>query len=82
MRDVMGRVFSEIDRQNRLDNKSAFAAIQAQGIELVKPDETQLQEWRRNAAAATAQLVESGKISKNILQSVERYLNDFRTQHK
>jgi len=82
LRDVMGRVFSEIDRQNRIDNKSAFAAIQAQGIELVKPDAAQLQEWRSYAASATARLVESGKISKNILQSVEQYLTEFRAQHK
>jgi len=82
MREVMGRVFSEINQQNRIDNKSAFAAILSQGIELVKPDPSQLQEWRRYAEATTRQLIESGKISKDMLQSVERHLNNFRVQQK
>lgn len=82
MREVMGRVFSEINQQNRIDNKSAFAAILSQGIELIKPDPTQLQEWRRYAEATTRQLIESGKISKDMLQSVERHLNNFRVQQK
>jgi TRAP-type C4-dicarboxylate transport system substrate-binding protein len=82
MREVMGRVFSEINQQNRIDNKSAFAAIQSQGIELVTPDPAQLQEWRGYAEATTRQLIESGKITKDILQSVERHLNDFRAQQK
>jgi TRAP-type C4-dicarboxylate transport system substrate-binding protein len=82
MRDVMGRVFSEINQQNRIDNESAFAAILSQGIEPVKPDPTQLQEWRRYAEATAKQLIESGKISKDMLQSVKRLLNDFRVQQK
>jgi TRAP-type C4-dicarboxylate transport system substrate-binding protein len=82
MREVMGRVFSEINQQNRVDNKSAFGAIQSQGIELVKPDTAQLQEWRRYAEAATKRLIESGKISKDIVQTVERHLIDFRNQQK
>ena len=82
MREVMGRVFSEINQQNRIDNKSAFNAIQSQGIELVKPDTTQLEEWRRYADAATRQMIASGKISKAILQTTEKHLADFRKQQK
>jgi TRAP-type C4-dicarboxylate transport system substrate-binding protein len=82
MREVMGRVFSEINQQNRIDNKSAFGAIQAQGIELVKPDSTQLQEWRVYAEAAIKRLIKSGKISTDIVHTVERHLNDFRNQQK
>lgn len=80
MRDVLGRVFSEINKQNRIDNTSAFAAIQNQGIELVKPNSTELEEWRRYAQATITRLVASGKISKNILQTVEQYLQEFRSR--
>jgi TRAP-type C4-dicarboxylate transport system substrate-binding protein len=82
MREVMGRVFSEINQQNRIDNKSAFNAIQSQGIELVKPDTIQLEEWRRFADAATRQMIKSGKVSKDILQTAEKLLADFRNQQK
>ena len=82
MHEVMGRVFSEINKQNRIDNNGAFSAIQTQGIELVKPDSIQLQEWRRYAKAAIKRLIESGKISKDIVQTVEQHLNDYRSQNK
>lgn len=82
MREVMGRVFTEIDERNRRDNKSAFTALQNQGIKLVEPDAAQLQEWRRYADAAIKQLVASGKISKNIVQTVEQYLAEYRAKKK
>ncbi len=81
MRDIMGQVFKEIDKQNRIDNKSAFNAIKSQGIEIIKPDSKQLQEWRGFAYAARLQLVSSGKISEEIIQEVDRLLSDFRSKH-
>lgn len=79
-RDVMGRVFNKLDKQNRIDNKSAFGAIKSQGIEMVKPDPEQLKEWRGNAYEARLQLVKSGKISNEIMREVEQHLNDFRNR--
>ncbi len=80
MREVMGRVFTEIDKQNRFDNKSAFAALQNQGIELIRPEPDQLKEWRQYADTATSQLIKSGTISKHIVQTVEQHLDEFRTR--
>ncbi len=82
MREVMGRVFSDIDQQNRSDNKSAFGALKSQGIEMVKPDPEQLEEWRSNAYAARLQLIKSGKISNEIIQTVDQHLNDYRAGKK
>ena len=82
MRNVMGRVFSDIDKQNRIDNKSAFGAIESQGIEFVKPDQEQLKEWRGYAYAARLRLLKAGKISDEIIQTVEKHLNDFRSRNK
>ena len=82
MREVMGQVFTDIDKQNRDDNKSAFAAIQAQGIEIIKPDPEQVKEWRSYAEAARQRLIKSGKISSEIVQTVEQHLNEFRTGEK
>ena len=79
-RDVMGRVFNKLDKQNRIDNKSAFGAIQSQGIEMVKPDPEQLKEWRGNAYEARLQLVKSGKISNEIMREIEQHLSDFRNR--
>jgi TRAP-type C4-dicarboxylate transport system substrate-binding protein len=79
-RDVMGRVFNKLDKQNRIDNKSAFGAIKSQGIEMVKPDPEQLKEWRGNAYEARLQLVKSGKISNELMREVDQHLNDFRNR--
>ena len=82
MREVMGKVFSDIDQQNRNDNKSAFAAIQSQGIEMIKPEPEQVKEWRSYAEAARLHLIKSGKISSEIVQTVDQHLNDFRANNK
>ena len=82
MREIMGQVFRKIDKQNRNDNKSAFAAIQSQGIEMVKPDQAQIKEWRGYAEAARLRLIKSGKISNEIVQTVDQHLNDFRAKNK
>jgi TRAP-type C4-dicarboxylate transport system substrate-binding protein len=82
MREVMGQVFNDIDQQNRKDNKSAFAAIQSQGVEMIKPDQEQIEEWRGFAEAARLRLIKSGKISNEIVQTVDRHLSDFRANKK
>jgi len=79
-RDTMGRVFDKLDKQNRIDNKSAFSALQTQSIEAVKPDPEQLEEWRGNAYEARLQLLLSGKISNEIMQEIDRHLSDFRNR--
>lgn len=82
MRNVMGRVFDEINKQNRIDNRGAFTAIQNQGVELVKPETEQLHEWRRYADAATKRLIEAGKISPEIVSTVEQQLKQFRSKQQ
>jgi len=79
-RDRMGQVFKKLNIQNRIDNKSALSAIQSQGIETIKPDLEQLKEWRGNAYEARLQLIKSGKISQELMQTVDKLLNDFRSR--
>ena len=47
VRDVMGRAFSEIDRQNRIDNVKALQALKDQGIEFVAPTEAARAEFQQ-----------------------------------
>ncbi len=81
-RDIMGQVFKKLNKQNRIDNKSAFSAIQSQGIETIKPDLEQLKEWRGNAYEARLQLIKSGKISQELMQTVDKLLDEFRSGKK
>lgn len=82
MREVMGKVFLDIDKQNRNDNKSAFTAIESQGIELIRPSPEQIKEWRGYAEAARLRLIKLGKISNEIIKMVDQTLNEYRAGKK
>lgn len=82
MREVMGKVFADIDKQNRNDNKNAFAAIKSQGIEMIRPNPEQVKEWRGYAEAARLSLIQPGKISNEVMKRVDQHLNDFRAGKK
>lgn len=74
VREVMGRVFREIDAQNRKDNVSAYAALMKQGIKAVKPSAAEVADWERNGAAATAQMIKDGIVSAAAAQQLDTLL--------
>lgn len=63
VRDVMGKVFHDIDEQNRKDNISAYNALLKQGIKPVKPNAQELAEWEKYAELASQQMVKDGIVS-------------------
>lgn len=78
VREVMGRVFREIDAGNRRDNINAKEALRKQGIVFVTPNPVQLAEWQRIADAARAQLVSRGVYSKDLLEALQNRLDAYR----
>ncbi len=78
--DVIGRVFKKIDRRNRRDNLKAIEALQNQGIQFVKPDILEQKEWKRLAASIPKRMIESGKLSQDMLNKLEKYLSDYRAK--
>ena len=71
MRDVMGRVFKEIDRQNRSDHISAMKVLQKNGIQFVEPTAEAAAEWRAAGLEVTRKLLESGRISRQALEQLD-----------
>lgn len=74
VREVMGRVFHEIDQQNRKDNVSAYAALLKQGIKPVKPSAAEVADWERNGQLATAQMIKDGIVSAASAQQLDTLL--------
>lgn len=74
VREVMGRVFRDIDAQNRKDNVSAYGALMKQGIKAVKPSVAEVADWERNGAAATAQMIKDGIVSAAAAQQLDTLL--------
>ena len=78
--DVMRPLWHEIDRRNRKDNIEALEALRSQGIKFVKPNPSEQQEWQRIAAAVPERMIKSGKLSPEIVEKLEQYLNDYRSR--
>jgi len=78
VRDVMGRAFNEIDKQNRIDNGKALEALQNQGIVFIKPPEDVRAEWQAKASAVAESLIQNGKLTREIVSQMEGHLAAYR----
>lgn len=82
VRDVMTRVFHDIDQQNRKDNESAYAALLKQGIKPVKPNAAEIADWEKYSEAATAQMIKDGIVSAGAAQQLNTLLVAYRSGKK
>lgn len=78
--EVMSKAFRELDEINKKDNKSALAALKNQGVKFIKPSAEQAKEWRSYAKKSQQQLVDKGKVSKEIIAKVDGLLKKFKTK--
>lgn len=74
VREVMGRVFKDIDAQNRKDNVSAYNALLKQGIKPVKPNPAEVAEWEKMGAAASVKMVKDGIVSQQAATQLDTLL--------
>ena len=74
VRAILDGTFDTLNAKSREENLSAFAAVQQQGLEVIKPNEEQRKEWHRYAEHATAELVEEGEISQAMLDRLNGIL--------
>lgn len=81
VREVMGRVFREIDRRNREDNVKALETLRKQSIQFVKPSTKALKEWSSMTSVVSKQLIDTGKLSEGILNTLDGILGEYRSQH-
>ena len=75
--EVMSKIFKELDVINKKDNKSALAALKTQGVKFIKPTAAQAKEWLVYAKKSQQRLVETGKISKQIISKADGLLKKF-----
>ncbi len=80
-REIMGRIFREIDRLNREDNVKALEALRKQGVEFIKPSGEALEKWYADAEAVPKRLIRAGKLSQGMVNTLERLLKDYRSKH-
>lgn len=80
VREIIGQVFKEIDSRNREDNVKALDALKKQGINFVRPSEKALAQWYESAGKVPAKLVNSGRLSNEIIETLEKHLQEFRSK--
>ena len=80
VRRTMGRVFREIDRQNRSANIEALSVLRSSGIKFVQPDIRDENNWLEIANGLTKRLVDSGIISKKMVHVLDENLEAFRAR--
>ncbi|MDY6790992.1 MAG: TRAP transporter substrate-binding protein DctP [Thermodesulfobacteriota bacterium] len=83
VRHVMSRIYRQFDRENRQRNLEAIEALRKQGIKSVMPDNKTLEEWKDLAQKIVQNLIDSGGISQEIFNILQRNLTAYRSkQHK
>jgi TRAP-type C4-dicarboxylate transport system substrate-binding protein len=82
VREVMTKIFMEIDTQNRLSDKQAVEAMQQQGIQFVDIAENDVKEWKRIAAKARRQMINKGAYTNELVEKINNGLKEYRQSHK
>ncbi|MFC1811559.1 TRAP transporter substrate-binding protein DctP [Thermodesulfobacteriota bacterium] len=77
---VMGAVFRKIDQQNREDNVKALEVLRRQNIQFVKLTAESREEWTAKASLVAGRLIEAGALSREIVSTLEKYLNEYRSK--
>jgi TRAP-type C4-dicarboxylate transport system substrate-binding protein len=80
VREVMGRVSQQMDRQNRDNNIKALEALRTQGSQFVDLTPETEQVLQVKATEVAGQLIENGVLSRKIVDLLEGYLKEHRSQ--
>lgn len=78
VREVMSRVFVEINAQNRKDNMAAYNALLKQGVKPVKPNAAEMSEWEKYAELASVAMIRDGIVSQPAAAQMNAALLAFR----
>jgi TRAP-type C4-dicarboxylate transport system substrate-binding protein len=79
-REIMERIFRELDSLNRKDNVKALEALRKQGVKFIKPLDKAMEKWYHDAEAVPKRLIRAGKLSQDMVNTLERLLKDYRSK--
>ena len=80
VRQNMERTWREINQQNRFDNIEALTVLNKMGIKFVKPGDAEKKDWFEVANGVTRQLVDTGIISRHMVDMLDNHLKDYRSR--
>lgn len=80
VRHIMNETFQKLDKNNRQDNLGALNALQNQGIEFVQLTDDAVKHWKDSVSGVPDQLIEKGRLSSEIYETVRQHLEDYRSR--
>jgi len=80
LQESIEQAIGKINTQIRNDNQEARKALAQQGIELVAPSDTEMDQWQESVVSATNQLAAEGVFSKQRLDLLRRTLREYRSR--
>ena len=78
VKEVMNRIFYELNIQSRTDNRQAMEALKNQGVEVIDSSIDHIEVWRSGSALAMDKLTKNGGFSPEILASLRKHLFNYR----
>ena len=79
MREVLTRVYSEINLQAPIDAANAREALANSGIISVEPDKGEFEQIQKVMAKNNRDMAEQGMFSLELLEMMQRHIDDFRS---
>ena len=80
-REIMGRIFCDLNRINRQDNVKALEALGNQGIEFIKIPDEALSKWYKDAESVPKRLIETGRLTQEMVSILEDLLKEYRSKN-
>jgi TRAP-type C4-dicarboxylate transport system substrate-binding protein len=80
VREVMERIYRQFDQNSFAENDKAMQALLESGLELVKPEPTEVQSWRRIVIQSHRQQAQAGVFDEALLDELQGLLDEFRSQ--
>jgi len=81
VRDVLTRVYSEINEQAPIDAANAREALANSGITSVEPDRSEFEQIQKVMAENNRSMAEQGMFSLELLETMQRHIDEFRREH-
>ena len=70
VRDVMGKVYKQIDEQNKVDNVSARQALINQGVEFIQLSDSEKEEWEKVDDFVIKEMIKKYQYDKGLYNAV------------
>ena len=79
VREVFEAVYRKFDANGIVDNEEAMQALLESGLELVKPDHSQVASWREKVANSNLAQAEAGAVDLSLLLKLRSLLAEYRS---